>query len=166
MEEIRISNIGDRRLLYRELIPQLRSLVSGEDDVVANLANISAALKHVLSYASWAGFYLMKDGELVVGPFQGKVACTRIKIGSGVCGKAAEEKTAIIVPDVNRFPGHIACDAESKSEIVVPLLSGDQVLGVLDLDSTNLDSFNEVDREVLGTGLRNCNGVDNPEKRR
>lgn len=149
MEEIRISSGGDRRSLYKELIPQLKSLVSAETDLVANLANIAAALKQVLSYASWIGFYLLKNGELVVGPFQGKVACTRIRIGSGVCGKAAEEKTAIIVPNVNDFPGHIVCDAESKSEIVVPLLSGDQVLGVLDLDSNKFDSFDKVDREYL-----------------
>jgi len=163
MEEIKISSasqtgslIGNRATIYRELIPQLESLVADESDVIANLANISAALKQALPYVSWVGFYLLKDGELVVGPFQGKVACTRIKIGSGVCGTAAAQRRTIIVPNVYEFPGHIFCDAESKSEIVVPLLSGeshsgkeDMLFGVLDLDSTGFDSFDKVDAENL-----------------
>lgn len=149
MEEIKVSQVQDRVTVYKELLPQLQSLMSGESDLVANLANISAALKQVLPYVSWVGFYLMKNGELVVGPFQGKVACTRIKIGSGVCGTAAERKKTIIVSNVNEFPGHIFCDADSKSEIVIPLLKEGTVFGVLDLDSTEYGSFDEVDAENL-----------------
>src|SRR5271157_1290965 len=118
MEKTRILSVGDRGAIYAELVPQLKSLVAGENDIVANLANISAALKQGLPYASWVGFYLLKNGELVVGPFQGKVACTRIKIGGGVCGKAAEQRKTIIVPNVYEFPGHIFCDPDSRSEIV------------------------------------------------
>ncbi len=149
MEEIKVSSVGDRAATYRELIPQLKSLVSDENDIVANLANISAALKQFLSYISWVGFYLLKSDELVVGPFQGKVACTRIKLGNGVCGKAAEQRKTIIVPNVNEFPGHIFCDAASKSEIVVPLLKNDKLYGVLDVDSAEYNSFDEVDAESL-----------------
>jgi GAF domain-containing protein len=163
MEEIKISSapqggssVGDRAAIYTELLPQLESLAAHESDVIANLANISAALKQVLPYVSWVGFYLLKDGELVVGPFQGKVACTRIKIGSGVCGTAAEQRRTMIVPNVYEFPGHIFCDAESRSEIVVPLLSreshpgeGGKLFGVLDLDSAEFNSFDKVDAENL-----------------
>jgi GAF domain-containing protein len=123
--------------------------VAGENDVVANLANISAALKQGLPYASWVGFYLLKNGELVVGPFQGKVACTRIRMGSGVCGKSAEERKTIIVPNVYEFPGHIVCDPDSRSEIVLPILKEDRLFGVLDLDSTEFNVFDKVDAENL-----------------
>jgi L-methionine (R)-S-oxide reductase len=149
MEQIKISSVDDRAAIYRELLPQLKSLVADEDDVTANLANISAALKQALARVSWVGFYLLKDGELVVGPFQGKVACTRIKIGNGVCGQAAGKRKTIVVPDVNKFPGHIFCDADSKSEIVVPILRGDDLFGVLDLDSPEFNSFDEGDAENL-----------------
>jgi L-methionine (R)-S-oxide reductase len=149
MEEIKITSAGDRAEIYEELLPQLRSLIADESDLVANLANISAALKQVLPYVSWVGFYLIKNGELVVGPFQGKVACTRIKIGSGVCGTAAEQKKTVIVPNVYEFPGHIFCDADSKSEIVVPILKSGKLFGVLDLDSAEYNSFNEVDAKNL-----------------
>lgn len=149
MEEIRILSVGDRGAIYAELVPQLKSLVAGENDIVANLANISAALKQGLPYASWVGFYLLKNGELVVGPFQGKVACTRIKIGSGVCGKAAEQRKTIIVPNVYEFPGHVFCDPDSRSEIVLPLLREDKLFGVLDLDSTEFNAFDKVDAENL-----------------
>jgi L-methionine (R)-S-oxide reductase len=155
MEPIKASSVDDRASVYRELIPQLKSLVEAESDTIANLANICAALKQALPYASWVGFYLLKKGELVVGPFQGKVACTRIKIGDGVCGKAAERGETIIVPNVYEFPGHIFCDADSKSEVVIPLLSErtdreeGRLFGVLDLDSTELNSFDEVDAKNL-----------------
>ena len=149
MEQIKISSVDDRAAIYRELLPQLKSLVENEDDITANLANISAALKQALRNVSWVGFYLLRNGELVVGPFQGKVACTRIKIGNGVCGKAAEERKTIVVPDVYEFPGHIFCDADSKSEIVVPILRGDALFGILDLDSPEFNSFDEVDAENL-----------------
>ena len=132
-DEVGNSTRGSHGAIYKELLPQLESLVAGEKDFIANLANISAALKQALPYASWIGFYLLKDVELVVGPFQGKVACTRIRIGSGVCGTAAEQKKTIIVPNVYEFPGHIFCDPDSKSEIVVPLLKNGNVIGVLDL---------------------------------
>ncbi|HUI29918.1 MAG TPA: GAF domain-containing protein [Candidatus Acidoferrales bacterium] len=149
MEEIRVSSVDDRAAIYRELIPQLKSVIEGEADHVANLANISAALKQVLPGVSWVGFYLLKNSELVVGPFQGKVACTRIKIGRGVCGKAAEQRKSVIVPNVYEFPGHIFCDQESKSEIVVPILNGEKLFGVLDLDSSEYNSFDEADAEGL-----------------
>ncbi len=139
----------DRAAIYAELLPQLESLVSGERDFIANLANVSAALKQALPYASWVGFYLLKDGELVVGPFQGKVACTRIKIGNGVCGAAAARKETIIVPNVYDFPGHIFCDPDSESEVVIPLLKSGDLLGVLDLDSAEYNSFNEADANNL-----------------
>jgi len=149
MEEIKVLTAADRASIYCELLPQLKSLVGEESDVIANLSNIAAALKQVLSYVSWVGFYLLKNGELVLGPFQGKVACTRIKIGSGVCGAAAEERKTVVVPNVHEFPGHIFCDAHSKSEIVVPLLKGDKLLGVLDLDSSDYSAFNKVDADNL-----------------
>ncbi len=156
MKGVKISSVevgnpvrGSHGAIYKELLPQLKSLVTGETDFVANLANISAALKQALPYASWIGFYLLKNGGLVVGPFQGKVACTRIKIGSGVCGTAAEQKETIIVPNVYEFPGHIFCDPDSKSEIVIPLIKDGNLIGVLDLDSGEYDSFNEVDAENL-----------------
>jgi len=149
MEQLKVTSTGDKVAVYRELLPQLESLVSGERDPVANLANLTAALKQSLPYASWVGYYLMRDNELVVGPFQGKVACTRISPGRGVCGAAAAEKKTIVVPDVNDFPGHIYCDPDSRSEIVVPLLNGHRVLGVLDLDSSGYDSFDAVDAENL-----------------
>ncbi len=134
---------------YEELFPQLVSLVEDENDMVATLANISAALKTSFSYYSWIGFYIRKGDELVLGPFQGKVACSRIKIGSGVCGRAAEEKRAVNVPDVSLFPGHIACDPDSKSEIVIPILQSGELFGVLDVDSTEIGSFDLVDQASL-----------------
>ena len=149
MEGVKVSSVGDRAEIYKELLPQLESLVAEENDIVANLANISAALKQVLPYVSWVGFYLLKKGELVVGPFQGKVACTRIKLGSGVCGTSAVKMQTVIVPDVNEFPGHIFCDPDSKSEIVIPILKGDRLLGVLDLDSYEYNSFDGLDAQNL-----------------
>ena len=121
MEQIKVSSEADKAEIYRELLPQLESLVSGESDFIANTSNLSAALRQALPYVSWAGFYFMKEGELVVGPFQGKVACTRISLGRGVCGTAAADNKTIVVPNVAEFPGHIYCDPDSKSEIVIPL---------------------------------------------
>ncbi|KAB2845186.1 MAG: GAF domain-containing protein, partial [Ignavibacterium sp.] len=119
------------------------------DHLITNLANLTAALKQTFSKISWVGFYLFDGEKLFLGPFQGKVACTEIKIGSGVCGTAAQKKQTIIVSDVNKFDGHIACDVDSKSEIVVPVFKDGKLFGVLDLDSTDFDSFNETDKKYL-----------------
>jgi GAF domain-containing protein len=134
---------------YKLLLRQIDSLIIPEDNLISNLANLTAALKQSFEKISWVGFYLYDRKKLYLGPFQGKVACTNIEIGKGVCGKAAETKKTIIVPDVNKFPGHIFCDADSKSEIVVPLVKNDELKCVLDLDSTNYNSFNETDKEYL-----------------
>ena len=133
---------------YRNLIPQLKGLLEGETDTIANFANISAALKQTFNFF-WVGFYIVKKEELVLGPFQGTIACTRIKYGRGVCGTAWKEKRTVIVPDVNLFPGHIACDAASQSEIVVPLFHHDEVIAVLDIDSEQLNYFDEMDKKYL-----------------
>ncbi|WP_294478704.1 GAF domain-containing protein [uncultured Bacteroides sp.] len=148
MAENLIINAGDKEDKYRELLPQIHALVSTETDMVANLANISAALKQTFGFF-WVGFYLVKDDELVLGPFQGPIACTRIRLGRGVCGTAWKEERTLIVPNVEQFPGHIACSSDSKSEIVVPIKKQDVVIGVLDIDSDMLDSFNDVDAQYL-----------------
>lgn len=135
---------------YAELLPQLASLVDGEPDLVANLANLTAALRTCLPLASWVGFYVTRAGELVLGPFQGNVACVRIAFGRGVCGTAAAERRTLVVADVETFPGHIACDAGSRSEIVVPIVRRREVVGVLDLDSYELAAFDAVDADWLG----------------
>ena len=134
---------------YRELNAQLAALIGGERDAIANMANMAALIFHALPDLNWAGFYLMKDGELVLGPFQGKPACIRIPLGSGVCGTAAATRETQVVPDVHAFPGHIACDADSRSEIVVPLLVEGRCIGVLDLDSPKPGRFDEDDRAGL-----------------
>jgi len=134
---------------YAELLPQLASLVDGEPDLIANLANVVAALRECLPIASWVGFYIMRGTELVLGPFQGKVACVRIAMGRGVCGTAASERRTMIVADVEQFPGHIACDAGSRSEIVVPLVREGRIVAVLDLDSYELAAFDHVDAQYL-----------------
>ncbi|MBI4428729.1 MAG: GAF domain-containing protein [Ignavibacteriales bacterium] len=135
---------------YEEILPQIESLINGEADFIANLANVAAALKLAFKdEISWVGFYLAKSGELVLGPFQGKPACVRIQMGRGVCGTAAKEKRTVIVPDVSKFPGHIYCDPDSKSEIVVPLMRNGEVLGVLDVDSSSLGAFDETDMRHL-----------------
>lgn len=134
---------------YKFLNQQIGALVQKEDNLISNLANVTAALKQTFNKISWVGFYLYDGKKLYLGPFQGKVACTNIEIGKGVCGKSAQMKKTIIVPDVHQFPGHIFCDADSKSEIVVPLLKNSKLLGVLDLDSTEYNSFNETDKEYL-----------------
>jgi L-methionine (R)-S-oxide reductase len=134
---------------YREVNAQLAGLFSGERNGLANAANMCALLYQMLSDVNWVGFYFLQGGELVLGPFQGKVACVRIPMGRGVCGTAAERREILIVPDVNEFPGHIACDAASRSEIVLPLVQHGRLLGVLDLDSPELARFDSEDRNGL-----------------
>jgi len=148
-QTISVRQSENKEEIYKELLPQIQALLDSESDLIANLANVSAALKQSLPYYSWVGFYLMKHGELVLGPFQGKVACVRIQIGKGVCGTAVERRETIIVPDVGQFPAHIACDPDSRSEIVVPIVKGNSVLAVLDVDSNQLNSFDEVDKKYL-----------------
>ena len=133
---------------YKALIPQIEALIKAEKDLIANLANTAAALHQAFGFF-WVGFYLVKDDELVLAPFQGPIACTRIKRGKGVCGLAWEKAETIIVPDVEQFPGHIACNSDSKSEIVVPLISQGIVIGVLDIDSNRLNDFDETDKKYL-----------------
>jgi L-methionine (R)-S-oxide reductase len=132
--------------LYEHLLEQARALVVGERDFIANCANLSSLIFHTLPDLNWAGFYFYRGGELVLGPFQGKPACVRIGLGRGVCGTAAAERRTVIVPDIHAFPGHIACDSASNAEIVVPLLAGDRLLGVLDLDSPRIGRFDDSDR--------------------
>lgn len=139
---------GSKEEQYLSLIPQIKGLVSGEPDLVANLANIAAALKEQFDFF-WVGFYLVKEEELVLGPFQGPVACTRIRKGRGVCGTSWSQGNTIIVPDVEKFPGHIACSSISKSEIVVPIFKNNEVWGVLDVDSDQYNSFDETDTQFL-----------------
>jgi L-methionine (R)-S-oxide reductase len=139
----------DKSAGYEQLAAQLRGLLAGETDPIANAANTAALIFDALPEVSWAGFYFLRGGELIVGPFQGKPACVRIAMGRGVCGAAAARRETIIVPDVNAFPGHIACDAASRSEVVVPLIAGDRLGGVLDLDSARLARFDEVDARGL-----------------
>jgi GAF domain-containing protein len=139
---------GSKEEQYINLIPQIIGLLDGETDLVANLANIAGALKEQFGFF-WVGFYLVKDEELVLGPFQGPVACTRIKKGRGVCGTAWDKSETIIVADVEKFPGHIACSSLSKSEIVLPLIHLKNVVGVLDVDSEELNSFDHVDAKYL-----------------
>jgi L-methionine (R)-S-oxide reductase len=146
-ETIALPTSGDKQDLYASLAQQLSGLLEGEPDAIANAANMSALLFDLLPDLNWAGFYFLRGSELVLGPFQGKVACIRIPIGRGVCGTAVERKSSIVVPDVHDFPGHIACDSASRSELVVPLLKDGKVLGVLDLDSPNPSRFDEADRE-------------------
>lgn len=147
-EELHIVQTASKEEKYKSLLPQIQGLSHGEPDFIANLANTAAALRQAFGFF-WVGFYLVKGGELVLGPFQGPIACTRIRKGKGVCGAAWERGETILVPDVEAFPGHIACSSESKSEIVVPLFKDGEVVGVLDVDSDRLDDFDEVDRKYL-----------------
>ena len=133
---------------YKSLIPQIKGLLEGETDLVANLANTAAALKEQFGWL-WVGFYLVKEDELVLGPFQGPVACTRIQKGRGVCGTSWHKEATVVVPDVEKFPGHIACSSLARSEIVVPLMVNGMVKGVLDVDSENLDQFDGIDQNYL-----------------
>jgi len=143
MESIVVNGVT-REEKYRELLPQITGLMHGETDLIANMANISAALKQGLGFF-WIGFYLVKNNALVLGPFQGPVACTRIVKGKGVCGHCWEHAKPVIVPDVEAFPGHIACSALSKSEVVIPVMNQGEVVAVLDVDSDQINDFNEVD---------------------
>ncbi len=138
-----------KQKLYASLVVQLLSLLKDEHDLIANAANFSALLFNSLPNVNWAGFYFLRDDELVLGPFQGNPACVRIPMGTGVCGVAAQQCETIIVPNVHEFPGHIACDVASNSEIVVPLFDGERLLGVLDLDSPNIGRFDDQDAEGL-----------------
>lgn len=139
---------GDKKTMYESLLPQIQGLVTGEPNLIANLANIAAALKEQFNWF-WVGFYWVQEDELVLGPFQGPVACTRIKKGRGVCGTAWEKATTIIVEDVEKFPGHIACSSLSKSEIVVPVFKQGKIMGVLDVDSSELSQFDATDQVYL-----------------
>lgn len=136
----------DKPAFYRELAAQLEALLAGESDAVANAANTAALLYQMMPELNWAGFYLMREGELVLGPFQGKPACVRIPVGKGVCGTAVARRASVLVEDVHAFPGHIACDSASRSELVVPLIGRDRVIGVIDLDSPVIARFDATDQ--------------------
>lgn len=146
-EDLKIISAG-KETQYQSIVPQIEALLTGETDLIANLANVSAALKEQFNFF-WVGFYLVKDNELVLGPFQGPVACTRIALGKGVCGASWQQKETLIVPDVDAFPGHIACSSASKSEIVIPIIREGKVVAVLDVDSDQLDQFDLVDEKYL-----------------
>lgn len=147
-EELTLIESTDKHEIYQSLLPQIKSLVSGEPDLIANLANVAAVLKYGMDFL-WVGFYLVKQDELVLGPFQGPIACTRIRKGKGVCGTSWEQAKTVIVPDVDAFPGHIACSSASRSEIVVPLFKDGEVIGILDIDSDELNTFDETDQLYL-----------------
>lgn len=146
-EDLKIISAG-KETQYQSIVPQIEALLTGETDLIANLANVSAALKEQFNFF-WVGFYLVKDNELVLGPFQGPVACTRIALDKGVCGASWQQKETLIVPDVDAFPGHIACSSASKSEIVIPIIREGKVVAVLDVDSDQLDQFDLVDEKYL-----------------
>ena len=148
MAEELVIEQGNKEEQYKVLLPQIEALLAGEPDIIANMANVSAALKQTFNFF-WTGFYGVKGDMLVLSPFQGPIACTRIKYGKGVCGTAWKEARTIIVPDVDKFPGHIACNTASKSEIVVPLLKDGNVIAVLDIDSDRLNCFDETDSAYL-----------------
>jgi L-methionine (R)-S-oxide reductase len=148
-QQVTINKSLSKEEKYKSLIPQIESLVEEESDLIANVANIAAALKYSLEGFFWVGVYFRKGNELILGPFQGPVACTRMTIPSGVCGECAAKKETIIVPDVNVHPGHIVCSAESKSEIVTPIFSGSEVYAVLDVDSDSLENFDKTDKKYL-----------------
>ena len=153
-ESIAFSRTESRKTVYDEVVPQIEALIGGETDLIANLANVSAVLKEAFDFF-WIGFYVAKGDQLVLGPFQGPLACTRIDFDSGVCGHAYTTKETIIVPDVDKFPGHIACSSAARSEIVVPIFARDKsVFGVLDVDSDKLDDFGDADREGLGAVVK------------
>jgi GAF domain-containing protein len=146
-EDLQITT-GTKAEQYQALVPQISALLEGEPDLIANLANMAAALKEQFGWL-WIGFYLVKKDELVLGPFQGPVACTRIKKGRGVCGSSWQQAKTLIVPDVEKFPGHIACSSSSRSEIVIPVIRNGEVIAVLDADSVELDHFDAVDKQYL-----------------
>ncbi len=148
MAEELVLQQGHKVEQYQSILPQIQAIVEDEADVIANLANICAALRQQFGWF-WIGFYLVKGNELVLGPFQGPIACTRIAKGRGVCGSAWQQQRVIVVPDVDQFPGHIACSSDSKSEIVLPIMKNGECVGVLDIDSDELNQFDEVDAEYL-----------------
>ncbi len=148
-ENIKIDKNRSDEEIYEQILPQIESLINPAEPLVSNLANVSAVLKESFDKISWVGFYLLKDDRLYLGPFQGKVACTVIELGKGVCGTSALKKETLIVDDVHKFPGHIACDGGSNSEIVVPIIKDDKVYGVLDLDSYKFSAFNNTDKRFL-----------------
>ena len=148
-ESLAFTRGADRRSIYEEIAPQIDALIAGERDLIANLANIAAVLKETLGFF-WVGFYLVKEDELVLGPFQGPLACTRIEFDQGVCGHAYTTRETVIVADVEAFPGHIACSSVARSEIVVPIFNGDKVVGVLDVDSDKPADFSKTDADGLG----------------
>ena len=152
-EELILTDSANKQVRYETLLPQLRALVQDEKDITANLANIAAALKQAMNFF-WVGFYLVKENQLVLGPFQGPIACTRIDFGRGVCGTSWQQKKTIVVPDVDKFPGHIACSSASRSEIVLPALVNNEVVLVLDVDSSKLNDFDDIDREALEKVMR------------
>lgn len=154
-EDLKIVS-GNKKEQYLSLLPQIYALIADEKDEIANMANVCAALKEQFNFF-WVGFYLVKHGELVLGPFQGPVACTRIKPGRGVCGSSWEQKKILIVPDVEAFPGHISCNSASKSEIVLPIIKNGNVIGVLDVDSKELNSFDEIDAIYLNQIIKLIN---------
>ncbi|HRP89860.1 MAG TPA: GAF domain-containing protein [Edaphocola sp.] len=148
MAEISINLEGNKAEKYQQLIPMIQAIIAEEKDIIANLANVVAALKQGFNFF-WVGFYWVKDDILILRPFQGPIACTRINFGNGVCGTAWKERKTILVPDVNTFPGHIACSSASKSEIVIPLLKNGSVFAILDIDSDRLNDFDETDQYYL-----------------
>ena len=156
-EDLTILKTASKEEKYQSIIPQIKALVEGEDDLIANLANVCAALKEQFGWF-WVGFYLVKNDELVLGPFQGPVACTRIKKGKGVCGASWQREEVLVVPNVDEFPGHIACASASKSEIVLPFYLDNQIVGVLDVDSEYLSYFDDVDAKYLKEILSLING--------
>jgi L-methionine (R)-S-oxide reductase len=147
-EDLKITSSTDKKDQYESILPQIEALISGESDLIANLANIAAALKEQFNWF-WVGFYLVKENELVLGPFQGPVACTRIQKGRGVCGASWSKSEVVIVPDVELFPGHIACSSASRSEIVLPIYHRNEIIGVLDVDSEYLSHFDDIDEFYL-----------------
>lgn len=158
-ETLEFTANADRETLYNEIRPQIEALLSGESDLIANLANIAAVLKEAFGFF-WVGFYFVKDGQLVLGPFQGPLACTRIDFNQGVCGHAYTARQTIIVANVDEFPGHITCATASKSEIVVPIFDRDgAVFGVLDVDSDKLDDFSQIDADGLGKIVSVIEGI-------
>lgn len=145
---------GTKAEIYEELVRQTRGLLDGERDLIANAANVAAIVWEIVPDLNWAGFYFMKGGGLVLGPFQGKPACVRIAVGKGVCGTAVAQRATMLVDDVHAFPGHIACDSASNSELVVPLIKGGEVKGVLDLDSPKFSRFDDEDRRAIETVVK------------
>ncbi len=156
-EELTLTSSADKTERYKTLVPQIASLVQGETDAIANLSNVAAALRQAMNFF-WVGFYLVKNDELVLGPFQGPIACTRIGYGKGVCGTGWKEKKVLIVPDVDEFPGHIACSSDSKSEIVLPAFKNGEVVLVLDVDSDRLNDFDQTDELYLEKVMRIVEG--------